>query len=439
MTAWTLRLADELDSLAASLSVSGVESPVRVENIRLLLDRLKEADVDPHESIGTLLSRQPSSVTAGVRDLLRQHPTLRDNLNDWDGLYMAIPRGQASLSLEDMVDCLVKHAVVTSGIETAEHFDRYISLAEDCNLPCAEVTTVEGLSADKPYEIFPGLDVLPLDHAVDAGLMEKGGKESLASRSMRTKWTAMACIVRRATFGPAVIPPQQSQAPDLTVFNVAFEWAKESLSLVLAFLSLANNSRVRQLGTTIAVPEFHGLHPFFGRARMPPEPRKFLLGKTGELTQDSVDHLRGMLQRLAAFPEKERPRLELAAHRLASALSRTDGSFPVEDSILDVSIALEILYGLVGGGEIQHKLATRLAHFLGASAAERYELFKGVRSLYTTRSNIAHGRDSTDAKTDEVFNSALNMALRSFSRLLERQALPSSDEWLKISVGVRHA
>ena len=439
MTAWTHRLADELDSLTASLSVSGLESPVRVENIRLFLDRLKEADVDPHEGIGALLSRQPSSVTARVQDLLRQHPTFRDNLNDWGGLYMAIPRGQATLSLEDMVDCLVKHAVVTSGTETAEHFIRYISLAEDCNLPCAEVTTVEGLSADKPYEISPGLVVLPLEHAVDSGLMEKGGKESSASRAMRTNSTPMACIVRRATFGPAVIPPQQSQAPDLTVFNVAFEWAEEGLSLVLALLALTNNSRVRRLSTAIAVPEFHGLHPFFGRARMPPEPRKFLWGRTGKLTQDSVDDLRGMLERLAAFPEKERPRLELAAHRLASALSRTDGSFPVEDSILDVCIALEILYGLVGGGEIQHKLAARLAHFLGASAAERYDLFKGVRSLYTTRSNIAHGRDANDAKNNEVFNSALNMALRSFSRLLERQALPSSDEWLRISVGLGHA
>ena len=435
MTAWTRRLADELDSLTASLSVSGVESPVPVANIRLYLDRLKEAQIDPHEGVNTLLSTPAPSATAGVRELLLEHPAIRDKLTDHGSLYMAVPRGHGSLSLHDIAVCLLKHAVVTSGIDTAEHFDRYLSLAEDRTLPCAEVTTVEGLRVDAPYAVFPGLTVLPLEDAVEQGLMDKVEKEDLAMRTRQTRLSPMACVVRSATFGPAFIPPQQRDEPHLTFQNLTFEWADEGLFVILHLLALANNSRVRMLDSSVVVPEFRGLLPFFQRARMPDPPRQMLWGRRGALTQDSVDELRAMFERLAAFPDKQRPLVELAARRLASALSRTDGSFLAQDSILDVSIALEILYGLSDGGEIQHKLATRLAHFLGESAAERYRLLKGVRSLYSMRSKVAHGHATRHEELDPVLNGALDLALASFSRLLERREFPSRDEWLRISVG----
>ena len=429
-------MANELDALIAILSVRGVESPVPVENIRLFLDRLKEAQVNPHDGIRTLLSAPDPSATTSLRELLLEHPAMRDNLTDDGTLYMAVPRGHAKLSPRHIADGLFKHAVVTSGIDTAEHFNRYLSLAEDRALPCADVTTIEGLSVDAPYEVFPGLAVLPLEHAVEQGVMDKVDKQDLAMRARQTRLTTpMACVVRRATFGPAFIAPQQCDEPDLTFQNVTYEWADEGLPVILNLLALANDSRVRLVDNSIAVLEFQDLLPDFERARMPDPPRWILWGRKGKLTQDSVDELRAMFERLAAFPDEQRPRLELAASRLASALSRTDGRFMLHDSVLDLSIALEILYGLGDGGEVQHKLATRVAHFLGASADERYRLFKAVKSLYAMRSNIAHGRSARFEELDPVLSAGLDLALPSFARLLACRSLPTGDEWLRICVG----
>ena len=429
-------MANALDALIANLSVRGVESPVPVENIRLFLERLKETRVDPHDGTRTLLSAPDPSATANLQALLLKHPAIRDKLADDGTLYLAVPRGHALLSTRDIADGLLKHAVVTGGIDTAEHFNRYLALAEDRALPCAEVTTIEGLCVDAPYTVFPGLAVLPLEHAVEQGLMDTVDKEELAMRARQTRLTTpMACVARRATFGPAFIRPQQRHEPDLTYQNVTFEWAEEGLSAILNLLALANDSRVRRVDNSIAVPEFKNLLPFFKRVRMPDPPRWILWGRNGTLTQESVDELRAMFERLAAFPDEQRPRLELAAGRLASALSRTGGRFLLHDSVLDVSIALEILYGLGDGGEVQHKLATRAAQFLGASADERYRLFKAVKSLYAMRSDIVHGRSAGLEKLDPVLSSALDLALPSFARVLARRSFPTRDEWLRISVG----
>ena len=142
-----------------------------------------------------------------------------------------------------------------------------------------------------------------------------------------------------------------------------------------------------------------------------------------------------MFGQFTGFKHADQPRLSLAARRLGSALSRSEGEFRTADSILDVTVALEVMYSLAGGGEIQNKMGTRLAHFLGDDPDDRYDLFERVRRLYSLRSAITHGRTAR-ANPGTVLETALELGRRTFSRLLDRGQFLSEEDWAKISVGL---
>ena len=87
-------------------------------------------------------------------------------------------------------------------------------------------------------------------------------------------------------------------------------------------------------------------------------------------------------------------RLTLAAKRLNAASLRSDE----EDSIVDVTIALEALLGDESKGEITHKLATRLAALARLEPFKDHtpaEVFGFCKKIYSFRSAVAHGSHET--------------------------------------------
>ena len=112
--------------------------------------------------------------------------------------------------------------------------------------------------------------------------------------------------------------------------------------------------------------------------------------------------------------------------RLSEALAR-DGRFAVDDRILDVAIALERMYELEGG-ELSHKMRTRVAWFLGMDAESRVREFKAAKEFYDARSAIVHSRkrQASVGKRHEAFVKGFDLARRSLFRLL-REGSP--DDW----------
>lgn len=83
-------------------------------------------------------------------------------------------------------------------------------------------------------------------------------------------------------------------------------------------------------------------------------------------------------------------RLTLAAKRLNAASLRSDE----EDSVMDITIALEALLGDEGKGEMTHKLATRLAALCRIEKFKEYtsaDVFSFCKKIYAFRSAVAHG------------------------------------------------
>ena len=164
-------------------------------------------------------------------------------------------------------------------------------------------------------------------------------------------------------------------------------------------------------------------HRGLGFYRSWPAYRFDALEPTPEAHPEAIDEAK------KAYEDRESERFGKYAPvvaRLSEALAR-DGRFAVDDRILDVAIALERMYELEGG-ELSHKMRTRVAWFLGMDAESRARAFKAAKEFYDARSAIVHGRKKQAhvRKRHEAFNKGFDLARRSLFRLL-REGPP--DDW----------
>ena len=142
-----------------------------------------------------------------------------------------------------------------------------------------------------------------------------------------------------------------------------------------------------------------------------------------------------LLEAWQRFGGDERWRLELGLARLVSSVWRDRGRFWLQDRILDVAVALEVLYGL-GGGELTHKLSTRAAYLLAPSEpGRRVEIFEAVKDLYATRSGIVHGKKRTDRskgqEAKDVAQHGYEIGRQTLLALLERGEVP---RWQRVTL-----
>ena len=130
----------------------------------------------------------------------------------------------------------------------------------------------------------------------------------------------------------------------------------------------------------------------------------------------------------------DRNTLALAITRLSTSLSRS-GILAAQDRVLDISIALEILYR-PDGGEITYKLSTRTGWYLGKDIDERLRIRKVISDFYSSRSAIVHRGKATD---HHALVPALETARKTLLRHLERGGVPDDPDWPKIVMGMENS
>ena len=143
-----------------------------------------------------------------------------------------------------------------------------------------------------------------------------------------------------------------------------------------------------------------------------------------------------------SFAKAERDTLALAIARLSTSLSRRGSwaipNLAVDDRVLDISIALEILYSL-DSFEITHKLSTRAGWYLGGTADDRLRIRKCATDFYGLRSGIIHGRKSgkkdrkraSQDRQRELQNSTFDIARATVLEHLKRAACPMIGNGMK--------
>ena len=410
---WIERLAEALDVLAQAVTAVRINSPtLTTSQFRSLAEK---ANRDPNanllfEEYIPALNSDPATAIG----ILQEHPIIRCYSAVAGGkpaVMTLMPPGNASrLELDWLVCWLTKTSVRKGGIHTAQILDEILTLSEAKALPAQEITLFLGLRVEQRFDFGKAAFIAPYEQVVEEGLLTERNNAPWENHPDYNK-LEVAAVVRDFTWGPVIGAPMTSNtSPGERILEMSFPCLgdMESLGIIFDFLAIVTRCKLDILsiqyrgtnlienfapnfstGIATAFVEANSLRPYQSQGK--------------PLAVEHVDALREVLTDWSSGDVVVRR----ALRRLASSVART-GGFRLEDSILDLTIALEVMYSI--DNEMTYKLGTRAGHFLGCDAEERVKVFDVVKKLYDKRSEIVHGRRTNYEELKSTFTGGFEVA-----------------------------
>ena len=360
--------------------------------------------------------------------ILREHPLMKPGLEGSgknEGVRLRILNGMHRPDLKWLVSCLAKLSVKEGGEEAARRLHRYLTAGANGTIPACEITVIHGLVVKARFNLDPGAYLVPYgDARAEFGLPDEPEPMS------KTSYPDAAVLVRSLEYGSGVAPTNDDAALDDVQVSYRFpveyrvdleSWFSDS-KLLVDLLSIAQRvpllSRTRYVRLARWIEEMDPNFAFgiqdSGGFVSDVWPRR---GR--ELSEGDVDAFLDLACGWFTYPDKP-DAMNLAIRRLAASFSRPGGRFGQEDRILDVAIALEVLYG----GTTGHKLSQRAAALLGATAEEQKRAYDQARGFYDVRSRIVHWKKPPPSLDvlDQELEAGRSLACLTLSSLLNRDA-----------------
>ena len=380
------------------------------------------------------------SVLDPARGILRSHPTLAriaSPIIGQDEFCMDILNTSNLTSPADLIAGLMARAAELSG-------DRFRTATGELNAlltPAAEgdpaggageldvgydAVLFYGLTLKERIDVVDGMVILPFEQMrafVDESLVEELAPPGAGFHG----WRSVGAVVRPFRWRPAFRRTGYEGEPEL---ETPWPFLREAW-IFLELLAVAHAVPVLCLATLAhcidrSAGRLLGLADHSGSIDRGRSAQQFDgFDECLELVPEALAEAR------EAFENRKSERYEEMAPivgRLAEALAR-DGRFAGDDKILAVAIALERMYGL-DGGEISHKMRTRVAWFLGVDAESRFREMKTVKEFYEARSAIVHNRKKKVSwqRNHEAFDKGFDIARRTLFKLLHEDPPENWDE-----------
>lgn len=362
--------------------------------------------------------------------ILREHPLLAPALEDsglGEGVGFRVLNRCFRADLKWLVSNLAKLSVKEGGEEAARRLHRYLTAGASSAVPAYEISIIHGLVVEKRFNLNAGAYIAPYaDARAEFDLPDE--PEPLP----KAPHPDAAVLVRSLKYGPGVARLEVGvESPDMKIayrfpddYQIDLERWFEDSKLLVDLLSIAMRapllSRTRYVRLAKWIVEIDPNFAFGVQDSGGFTSDMWPQGRT--LTQSDVDAF-AKLARGYCTDIEEPGALTHAIRRLAASLARPGGRFGQEDRILDVAIALEILYG----GKTGHKLAQRAAGLLGATAADQIRIYDQARDFYDTRSGIVHAKKAQSALEvlDAQLEAGRDLACISLMRLFDRSEPPA--------------
>ena len=468
---WVSRLGAALDQVAARTRPRGVSfhtehlpnpGPIRLYEKEVNRQYRQLAARARHDQQASELFDRSflwlDSVPPDVIAILREHPLLYrlwSGSGSHDGFHWQGLLSGGHVDLKFLVSNLAKSSVKLSGKRVATMLHRFLIAGEHTRLHAHEITLLHGLIVDGRIDLAPGAYLASYETVKSRfGLPDE--PESWLGRSglQPGSWNrsrSQSVFVRSVSWGPGVSPcdcPTGNDQSKNIRYSFPDRYTVNSLerffgdrSMLIQLLSVATQSKLVFHTVFHALPPWmRDLDPNFrlqnpgGRASpFDVWPEDFPLSE--ESVVSFVESARGWL----SYPSKKRHAIELATRRIVASFGPATGMFGLEDRILDVAIALEIMYGPFDAGEITHKLRTRAAWLLGISPDDRRNIVEQIKTFYAARSAIVHSSANTDReKLERALPLGRDLARRTLTLLLTRGPVPNWDE-LVIGGNTSHA
>ena len=440
---WRASFEAAIHPLASSITVSRYGLPT-LDNAayRTLAEQAKE---DPEAALMVQEYLPRIHVDAGeVVELIVRHPEV-GQVFDGEGMgratFATMPGNGFRIELKQMAERVARIAVLRGEASAASELDEFLSLASRGQLPGYEVTVIRGLTVEGVRSLGPGTTVTTYGDAVRMGWVRARRRDSGESGPDHEADGA-SVLIREMTWSPCLVAPHTLKPLAVAESKPTYVGNSDTnLGIVLNCLSLVTEQRVAPVRILSCAPRFTDIDPNFGPGSgtgWAIEEKWRLMELTDAQASDAAE----LLQAWKRFKGKERWRLELGLARLVSFSLRDRGGFLLEDRILDVAVALEVLYGL-GGGELTHKLSIRAANFLGVGATERrLDIFAAVKELYRNRSGIVHGSKRMDRvrrqEARDVVQRGFEIGRETLVTVLNRGNMPDWEKSFAVS-GVAHS
>ena len=317
---------------------------------------------------------------------------------------------------------LARLSVKEGGEEAARRLHCNLTAGANETVPAFEIAVIHGLVVKTRFNLDDGAYLAPYaDARAEFGLPDE--PEPLT----QTSFPDAAVLVRGLGYGPGVVPPgEYAGLLDVLVsyrFSVHYrvdleQWFVDS-KLLVDLLSIA--TRVPLLSRTFHVRLsgwIEEMDPNFAFGTKVSE--GFISDawpRSHDLLKDDVDVFLEMAQGLHKCPDRT-DAMRFVIRRLAGSFSRPGGRFGQEDRILDVAIALEVLFGGVTG----HKLAQRAAGLLESTASKQKWTYDQAKGFYDARSRIVHWKEPPSLDIlDSELEAGRNLAYLTLANLLNRQ------------------
>ncbi len=406
------------------------------KNVEAAVLAVKSARAD---RVGANRDAEIEQKRAAAAEVLATHAALKDLLPTSTHWYLRkldclVPFTTAHLLLH-LIDGLIAYAERT-GVECAvRDCDALLKNAEANELPGYDLTFFEGFKTTECWNLAQGLYVGPFDMVRKrlSGRLER--RDDPFTMEMDPEVAqSLSVMVKGFRWGPLIVPSTRVIPPFRFESHVRPTFDHDP-TLLVALLAVTSSFPLSvRVETQLAAPWVEDLlnlegrlssHSPTTRVLVPPPPRE-----VGKQTKRAIEQAFSQWNGLSGRAEDT---LALAVTRLAASLSRR-GPLAAQDSVLDISIALEILYQL-GPGEITFKLSSRAGWYLGRDAETRKQTATQMRDFYGLRSRIAHGGRSKNLDHQKLQDQAFGNARATLLKHLARGSIPSDDDWSRIVLG----
>lgn len=427
---WIARLGAALEDVVDSARhIHGVPFPSQPGN---RTGGLREARRRRFRELAVLANEHPyaaklfdrsyiwqSDVPDELQALLLEHPALARvwSAGSREGLHLSNVTAHGHAEIEGIIARLAKLSARVGGEYAATRLHRFLVAGENTRLHAHEITILYGLKIDEPVDLGRGACLADYNWVRRRFGLEEDPDRRLtrSSRGLDTHPGRMAhessrsVLVRKINWGPAVAPcycptgagrsfPKLRYRFPEDHFVDSFISMFEEREFLLQLLSIAVESKLVSHTVIVALPSWMkqidpnlrtGNSGGSGRRLFDVWPRDRTLSR--EHAETFVAAARGWLQ---FFPNAP-PKIQLAVDRLVSSYGPAATPFGFAEPIIDVSIALESMYGPFDNRSVTTKLSRRAGWLLGGSSpSRRRKIEREMRLFYGMRSKIVHGMEA---------------------------------------------
>ena len=382
-----------------------------------------------------------------ARAILREHPLLRPGLiglSKREGVGFILPTHDwFHVDLKSLVSHLAKRAMKESGEQAAQLLHHYLTAGEEANLPAYEITLLHGLKLDRRFDLGSEAYLAPYEDAKATHGLPDEPEKRLNDAGRNPRPVSTAVLVRSLRWGPGVAPPpngddfsnksRRACAPKVKYrfprdyeIDLADRLLDDSKVLV-DLLSIATRSPLISHTSFVRVAKWvEEIDPNFACGfRNSSDYLSDASPKEHLLCQQDAAGFTALASHWCTYRGK-RDVIDLAIRRLAASFARAGGPFNAEDRILDVSIALEIMYGPIKQ-KLAHELSARAERLLGQGIVSNK-----VKSFYEVRSAIVHGKKKIKGgrrAIDKALEDGRDLACLTLAELLSRGPVRDWDKF----------